>query len=74
MTTVERFGNLRLAIFRDHNPPHFHILGPGCTVSVDLRTFKVMEGRSLPAGTADVIAWARANADLLWRFWNELNG
>jgi hypothetical protein len=74
MTTVERFGNLRLAIFRDHNPPHFHILGPGCTVSVDLRTFKVMEGRPLPAGTADVIAWARANADLLWQFWNELNG
>ncbi len=37
MTTVERFGNLRLAIFRDHNPPHFHILGLGCSVSVDLR-------------------------------------
>ena len=67
MTTIERFGNLRLAVFRDHNPPHFHILGPGCSVSVDIRTIKVVEGRTLPVGTTDVIAWARANADSLWR-------
>jgi hypothetical protein len=74
MTTVERFGNLRLAIFRDHNPPHFHVLGHGCSISVDLRTFEIMEGRPVPAGAIPVIAWARANADLLWQFWNELNG
>lgn len=74
MTTIERFGNLRLAIFRDHNPPHFHILGPGCAVSVDLRTFAVLEGRPLPPGTAAVIEWAKAHTDLLWRLWNELNG
>jgi hypothetical protein len=74
MTTIQRFGSLRLAVFRDHNPPHFHLLGPGCSVSVDLRTFKILEGRPLPAGTADAIDWARANSDLLWKCWNELNG
>jgi len=69
MTTVERFGNLRLAIFRNHNPPHFHVLGPGARC----RWIFGLEGRSLPAGAADVVAWARANADLLWQFWNKLN-
>ena len=73
MTTVRRFGNLRLAIFVDHNPPHFHILGPDCSLVVNLRTFEIVEGNREPAKIAHVLDWARANADTLWRLWRELN-
>lgn len=72
MTTVKRFGNLRLAIFPDHNPPHFHILGPECAVAVDLRTFEALEGRQ-GGGSAEAMEWAKANADVLWALWHELN-
>ena len=73
MTTVRRFGNLRLAIFVDHNPPHFHILGPDCSVVVNLRTFEIMEGTREPAEVAHVLDWAKANAGPLWRIWRALN-
>lgn len=73
MTTVRRFGNIRLAIFVDHNPPHFHILGPDCSVVVDLRTFAVVEGNREPAKIGHVLEWAKANPDTLWRLWRELN-
>ncbi|TAN46866.1 MAG: DUF4160 domain-containing protein [Rhodospirillales bacterium] len=74
MTTVKRFGKLRLAIFPDHNPPHFHILGPDCSVSVDLRHFKTLDGRPLPANAAEILEWAKAHPELLWELWKELNG
>ncbi len=74
MTTVERFGNFRLAIFRDHNPPHFHILGPECSLAIDLRNFTIIDGRHLPNEALPIIDWAKENAELLWRIWRELNG
>ena len=73
MTTVRRFGNLRLAIFVDHNPPHFHILGPDCSVVVNLRTFEIVEGNREAAEIRHVLDWAKANADSLWRIWRKLN-
>ena len=73
MTTVRRFGNLRLAIFVDHNPPHFHVLGPDCSAVVNLRTFEVMEGNREAAEIAHVLIWAKANAGSLWRVWRALN-
>ena len=73
MTTVRRFGKRRLAIFVDHNPPHFHVLGPDCSVVVDLRTFEIIEGNLGASDIAEILTWSRANAKRLWAVWRGLN-
>ncbi|MBI4967367.1 MAG: DUF4160 domain-containing protein [Rhodospirillales bacterium] len=74
MTTVRRFGKRRLAIFFDHNPPHFHILGPDIAVVVDLRTFEIIEGNATESELASILDWARGHAVQLWSVWHGLNG
>ena len=74
MPTVHRIGAHKIQLFAgDHVPPHFHVWGPGCcSYLVELETLNVFRGEPCPIH-GDVIAWAAANRDLLWKMWSELN-
>ena len=72
MPTIRRFANCKIAIYADdHMPPHFHIEGRTFRAMVELDTLHVRAGnvRHVP----EVMAWARANMDLLRREWDRLN-
>lgn len=72
MATVKLFGNCRIAIFFDHGPPHFHILGiDGADLSVDILTMKVRHGNGRKYKEA--LNWAADNRDLLVSVWKTLN-
>jgi hypothetical protein len=75
MPTVHRLRGLRLVMFtNDHDPPHFHIEGPGWSLRVHLGTWKTRAVRGRPRDYADAIAWARENEAELMTIWRSLRG
>lgn len=74
MPTVRRFRNSKLALYYgDHNPPHFHVVGPGFAVLVDIETLAIIGGRARANDIAEALAWARGagNRDKLRRLWTK---
>ena len=74
MPRLERFSNTEIAMyFADHNPPHFHVLGPDGAAQVAIETLEVIaiSGR---LDLREALAWAAANKDALRVKWSELSG
>ncbi len=75
MPEIYRSGNWSVCVYADdHNPPHFHVVGPDWEVQISLRTFGVMAGEGPRSAISDAIEWARENLDELvqaWRGYNE---
>lgn len=59
----------------NHNPPHFHLVGPDFEIMVRLDNLDVLEGSGKIARRIfqDAIAWAEANKEELYREWVRLN-
>lgn len=75
MPTLIRFSAARIAFYRnDHQPPHFHILGIGFELQVQIGTWAVIlrKGR-VPAAAAEALAWARANEPALRAEWERMH-
>jgi hypothetical protein len=72
MTTIKRFKNCRIAVFRDHAPPHFHVIGTDETEAVvDLTEMTVCQGDARKFREA--LDWATANRSEITAVWNALN-
>ncbi len=56
----------------DHNPPHFHVVGPDVAAQVEIETLKVLRG-SLPKKALWVLEWAAENRPALYAEWNRRN-
>ena len=70
MARIRKFSNTDLRINADdHNPPHFHILGPGFQVSVDIATMEISAGKARPRDIREAMNWARENRDFLMSEW-----
>lgn len=76
MPTVRRFDRCRVEMyFRDHAPPHFHIV-----TRSDERVAVLIETLGIMAGAADVrdleeaLSWAASNRETLRRLWREYSG
>ncbi len=73
MPTIHRVRNLKLVMFlNDHDPPHFHVHGPGWRLRVHIGSWEAQVVSGRPRDYADVIAWARDNEASLRRTWREL--
>lgn len=58
--------------FRDHPPPHFHIVtNAGEKVVVAIESVKVLQGRADPRDIAEAIAWAMGNRPQLRAWWSK---
>lgn len=74
MATLARFGKIRVCMFPDdHNPPHFHVHGPGWRASFRINDLKLLKG-SYPRNACDeALEWARKSIPYLYDKWVELN-
>src|ERR1700730_10941950 len=58
----------------DHNPPHFHLVGPDTNANILIETFDVYEGRATRKALQEARDWWRneTNRQMLGMKWNEL--
>ncbi len=76
MVTLYRIGKLRISVYADHAPPHFHVRTPEGDSVVDLASLREVAGNANRKALSQAIAWALQpeNRHLLERTWGELNG
>lgn len=74
MPTLQRFGAVSIRMYADdHNPPHFHIVGPDFQVLVRISDLMVVAGEASPNQITDALQWAKDNQEMLALKWIELN-
>jgi Domain of unknown function (DUF4160) len=75
MPVIVRLSNhrVRICMYPDHAPPHFHLLGPGWSAQINLQTLQVMRGSPPAQYLAECVEWAVANKPLLISEWESLN-
>ncbi|MFD1623192.1 DUF4160 domain-containing protein [Azospirillum griseum] len=75
MPILARIGNARVYIYADdHNPPHFHVVGPDFNLLVRINDLVTLKGSAPPDTTRKVLDWAADNRPLLALRWIEING
>ncbi|MDD2611020.1 MAG: DUF4160 domain-containing protein [Giesbergeria sp.] len=74
MNTIYRDGKMKISVYADHAPPHFHVRTPDGDSAVDLATMMELAGCANRKLLAKAIAWALANRSLIEAEWNQLNG
>ena len=73
MARIKAFSNTDLRINADdHNPPHFHILGPRFQVSVDIATLEISAGKARAKDIREAMEWARKNSGFLKAEWDRI--
>ena len=71
MPEICRFYGIIIAMFYDdHNPPHFHARYGAQTVTIEIRSLRVLEGRIPPRALGLVMEWASAHQEELSDDWN----
>ncbi len=74
MNTLYRDGKLKISVYADHAPAHFHVRTPDGDSMVDLATLEELAGTANRKLLVKAIAWAMENQDLLAAEWRKLNG
>lgn len=74
MCTLWRERGVLIRMYRDHNPPHFHISTKDGEAQILLSDFSLLAGRVARRDFEPALAWARANSAVLWAEWERLNG
>jgi hypothetical protein len=74
MPTLKRFGATSIRIYADdHNPPHFHIVGPDFQLLVRISDFKITAGVASSSQIEKAMDWAKEHQEMLALKWIELN-
>jgi len=73
MITIYRDGNLKISVYADHNPPHFHVITPQGASVVDLVTMTEIQTGANRKLLVKAIQWALKNHVLIETEWNRLN-
>lgn len=74
MPRIVRLASMTIYIHADdHDPPHFHVVGPDTDIQVSIETLQVMRGHYRAAALAQAIDWAVGNRALLRAKWSEFN-
>ena len=74
MPKFAQFGSYRIDVrSRDHNPPHFHVIGPDFHALVRIETMEVIAGTVPRRALAEAVEWARAHIEELLTEWRRLN-
>ena len=59
MPEVSRFYGIIIRMFyKDHNPPHFHVIYQENEALIDIKTLEIMEGRLTKRAKTLAIEWA----------------
>jgi hypothetical protein len=74
MPQIHRFTNkVKICMYPDHAPPHFHLRGPGWSAVIKLGSLSVMRGNAPKKELARAIRWAKDNKAFLESEWERLN-
>ena len=75
MPTIKRFHNCWIEIrFRDHNPPHFHVvMNDGREALVEIENLAMAMGRVRKSQISEALVWAADNIGLIREKWKEYN-
>ncbi len=74
MPVVHSLRNVRIRIYPDdHNPPHFHVVGPDWECVVDIGTLTIVRGSPKNNNINDVLEWAGSNREFLMEKWTVYN-
>ena len=73
MPTVKRFNRCRIEMyFRDHPPPHFHVVTrAGEKVVVEIASLTVLQGKADARDVTEALAWAAGNRAQLRAWWSK---
>ena len=74
MNTIYRDGNVKISVYADHAPVHFHVRTPDGDSAVELATMTELAGHANRKLLAKAIDWAWANKPLIQAEWDKLNG
>jgi hypothetical protein len=74
MNTIYRDGKMKISVYADHAPPHFHVRTTEGDSTVDLATMKETAGCANRKLLAKAIDWAWANKSAIQAEWDKLNG
>ena len=74
MGKLVMFGKAAVVIrAHDHNPPHFHVIGPDFDALITIDPLAILRG-TLPRSVLDqVLGWAAENRERLVVEWNRIN-
>lgn len=69
---VDHIGDLRIEIFpKEHAPPHFHISGNGVSVSFEIDSCKLLNGRVSEKDLRKIEYYHKRAKAKLVQFWND---
>ncbi len=57
--------------YKDHNPPHFHVIYQENEALIDIKTLEIMEGRLTKRAKTLAIEWAIEHRDELLNNWQK---
>ena len=74
MPKFHQFDSFRLDVrSRDHNPPHFHVIGADFHALIRIDTFEVIRGEIPSQVYKEVVEWTEERRDDLMTEWRRLN-
>ncbi len=74
MPTLKDFGNFKIRVyFGDHNPPHFHLVGPDFAALVAFSDLSVIGGSAPEKVLKEARKWAAENKAILQETWDQGN-
>jgi len=73
MSTIYRDGKMKISVYADHAPVHFHVRTPDGDSAIDLETMTELAGCSNRKLLAKAIAWAMVNKPVIQAEWDKLN-
>ena len=74
MPTIGTIDGIKIQVFADHNPPHFHAVIGEFEVLVSISTLEVLEGSMRRKDLEKVLAWAKAHKKEIEDEWQRING
>jgi len=70
MPELSRFLGMTIAMyFKDHNPPHFHVLYNEYDAAIEIKTLSVIDGKVPPRILGLALEWAEMHKDELIEDW-----
>jgi Domain of unknown function (DUF4160) len=70
MPTIAVVDGIRIVIYyNDHDPPHFHAIGPGFRLLVEIASLGIIGGSAPPAIARRVLDWAAPRQAALALCW-----
>jgi hypothetical protein len=71
MPELSRFLGIVIAMyFKDHNPPHFHVLYNEYDAEIEIKTLAILEGELPPRVFGLALEWAGLHKEELLDDWN----